>query len=109
MTQAQLSAFIQNQPRQPSPEEMIRGEEAAKQMTALRDKQGLIDVSAFIVPRAMYGSAFKNPLTGPAMKKMVVEPPLFRAGRKAQSGLMTRGTVAGSGAALGSEAMAGVR
>ncbi len=103
MNREQLSAFVQNQPRQLTPEEMIRGEEAVKRMAALRDQQALIDVSAFIVPRAMYGSAFKNPITGPTMKRMIVEPSLFRAGRKAQSSAMTNGTVIGSGATLASE------
>ena len=64
---------------------------------------GLEDISAFVASRGLYGSFFKNPVTGPVAKRLIIEPPLFRAGRKSLSKGMTNGSVLGSGSALASE------
>ena len=83
-------------------------EQQASNEAHVRDAEpGLIDVSAFITPRAMFGGMFKNPLTGPMLKKVVPNPKLWRRYRKANNNLMIRGSMAGSGVAAGSELVAG--
>ncbi len=100
------SAFLNGAyPSSVSPEmiDAMMQRQASNEAHAKAAEPGLVDVSAFIMPRAIYGSMFKNPITGPTAKRLLVEPPVFKAGRKAQSKMLTRGSVVGSGAALGSE------
>ncbi len=65
------------------------------------EEQGLTDVSAFVVPRMLYGGMFKNPLTGPILKKIVPDPKMMKAVREAKRKVTNTGSIAGAGAAIG--------
>lgn len=88
----------------PTEQDAAKFSQSAFRMPA---EEGLVDISGMVIPHAMYGSVFKNPWFGPAMKRTVPDPSILRGLRKAKALVRDKGLMAAGAAVLGEEAYRG--
>ena len=84
-------------------EQMIRKEQFMQNTPQIKPEQGLIDMSAYLLPKMGFKGVKSIPVVNTAVKKYIPDPKIWRQTRKMKNKIFNTGVIGGSAAAVGDE------